>query len=68
MWGQDGVFLPALRLVRIIPTRVGTSPILIDADFSVEDHPHACGDKKIKAPSESGLVGSSPRVWGQGRL
>ena len=30
-----------------------------------KDHPHAYGDKKIKAPSASGLVGSSPRVWGQ---
>ena len=33
--------------------------------FAMEDHPHACGDKKnlyIKSRQEQG---SSPRVWGQ---
>ena len=32
------------------------------------DHPHAYGDKWNTSPSCEGLLGSSPRVWGQGRV
>ena len=49
----------------IIPTRVGTS---VGARFKIrhgQDHPHACGDKKIARLSDGVLKGSSPRVWGQ---
>ena len=45
--------------------RVGTSPILIDADFTVEDHPHACGDKRRGNEHNGCIRGSSPCVWGQ---
>ena len=31
----------------------------------IKDHPHAYGDKRTQAPIHSGLLGSSPRVWGQ---
>ena len=31
------------------------------------DHPHAYGDKNVPISSISTIVGSSPRVWGQGR-
>ena len=53
---------------RIIPTRVGTSrprPALLQG---VGDHPHACGDKAILGVNLTALIGSSPRVWGQGRV
>ena len=43
-------------------TRSGVS-LAVLAD---KDHPHACGDKKIKSPEQIGALGSSPRVWGQG--
>ena len=33
-----------------------------------EDHPHACGDKAILGVNLTALIGSSPRVWGQGRV
>ena len=29
----------------IIPTRVGTSVLVVLKIAAVEDHPHACGDK-----------------------
>ena len=31
-----------------------------------QDHPHACGDKKISVRQQLTFIGSSPRVWGQG--
>ncbi len=46
VWGQDLRRKVSSCKTGIIPMRVGTSPILIDADFTVEDHPHACGDKE----------------------
>ena len=33
--------------------------------FLCEDHPHACGDKKLNEVIASTNGGSSPRVWGQ---
>ena len=32
---------------RIIPTRVGTSRLIDLEKIADEDHPHACGDKKV---------------------
>ena len=65
MWGQvDGGDLETLRL-RIIPTRVGTSRTNYGYYLSVEDHPHACGDKLRAYLFLNPLIGSSPRVWGQ---
>ena len=34
---------------RIIPTRVGTSPVGAITSLAGKDHPHACGDKFISA-------------------
>ena len=65
VWGQADRYFRCCTRFRIIPTRVGTSLIYIDADFSVEDHPHACGDKFIVYTKIDNRVGSSPRVWGQ---
>ena len=33
-----------------------------------EDHPHAYGDKSIAYGALKILLGSSPRVWGQGQI
>ena len=33
----------------------------------MRDHPHACGDKQQKAHCWQRAIGSSPRVWGQGK-
>ena len=50
---------------RIIPTRMGTSDGIKLAANSVEDHPHAYGDKSFENPHRPAHSGSSPRVWGQ---
>ena len=51
--------------MRIIPTRVGTSLHAIVIHKVIEDHPHACGDKRSASSLSTLVRGSSPRVWGQ---
>ena len=66
VWGQDVIFVAFCYIIRIIPTRVGTS---CDSKGSINfsrDHPHACGDKVKTQRTRSAVAGSSPRVWGQG--
>ena len=67
VWGQEGDRKMAVLVMRIIPTRVGTSCIVYHDRFSLEDHPHACGDKDPETSYIGKIVGSSPRVWGQDR-
>ena len=50
---------------RIIPTRVGTRSKCLTHCMIQEDHPHACGDKRLPLSSSRKQSGSSPRVWGQ---
>ena len=65
MWGQ-GLYISTVSVFQgIIPTRVGTSIMTCDYRVDDEDHPHACGDKVWSANTIFGIVGSSPRVWGQ---
>ncbi len=45
MWGQVTTNVSVHTNVGIIPTRVGTSKILIVYAVVTRDHPHACGDK-----------------------
>ena len=65
VWGQDTVFTSYPNVIRIIPTRVGTSYSCFCTWSTIWDHPHACGDKAISMPFGFAVVGSSPRVWGQ---
>ena len=47
VWGQELFTFYNVTLVRIIPTRVGTSmPVLVSV-YGTKDHPHACGDKFV---------------------
>ena len=48
--------------------RVGTSDVNNGVIIYNKDHPHACGDKPLPSRISSGLVGSSPCVWGQDDL
>ena len=68
VWGQDGVRRATDRRRRIIPTRVGTRGIPTYKFTVLEDHPHACGDKAVRVVAYIIIVGSSPRVWGQGSV
>ena len=45
--------------------RVGTSLRRYQRDIATEDHPHACGDKKLTRQFDAAVRGSSPCVWGQ---
>ena len=65
MWGQGRSHLFNDITSRIIPTRVGTSLLVLCAEIFSKDHPHACGDKSFKAKLLTPTRGSSPRVWGQ---
>ena len=45
--------------------RVGTSGFIYADTDSIQDHPHACGDKRKKQVTANPCIGSSPCVWGQ---
>ena len=44
---------------------MGTSTAKDLFNASSRDHPHAYGDKELNLKWDFGLIGSSPRVWGQ---
>ena len=46
VWGQGLSALGFRLFLGIIPTRVGTSRVQIKSVLLLEDHPHACGDKR----------------------
>ena len=46
VWGQVTRYLHMLKDSGIIPTRVGTRRFARNWSERVEDHPHACGDKR----------------------
>ena len=65
VWGQEYRRGVKVTDKRIIPTRVGTRPLLRRSAQQARDHPHACGDKSSVHVSIIRSKGSSPRVWGQ---
>ena len=65
VWGQAVLNRDISDLVRIIPTRVGTSTVKFIFITNRQDHPHACGDKRETVMNGKQYDGSSPRVWGQ---
>ena len=68
VWGQVKVRTPLGRVLGIIPMRVGTSGVRSSAFWVVKDHPHACGDKGSLQCNTAKSLGSSPCVWGQGKI
>ena len=68
VWGQVDIISATLSPLRIIPMRVGTSDEPLHNDRQSEDHPHACGDKRLLIFRHSQYWGSSPCVWGQGLI
>ena len=65
VWGQASDVKNEQDPSRIIPTRMGTSPVLRCRMLNIGDHPHAYGDKVKILKISTGATGSSPRVWGQ---
>ena len=66
VWGQVFTNLEDGSVAGIIPTRMGTSPRQIQTSEFGADHPHAYGDKIAYILHACKVMGSSPRVWGQG--
>ena len=66
VWGQADFTKHRTTQRRIIPTRVGTRKKSTKQALKMQDHPHACGDKKGTPRQIHTSEGSSPRVWGQG--
>ena len=65
VWGQANPTNLKDIADRIIPTRVGTSLSPPRFPRTLQDHPHACGDKTRYPQQQAQQLGSSPRVWGQ---
>ena len=65
VWGQEVVIWICVQLIRIIPTRMGTSWSKMPKSIDLRDHPHAYGDKIKLILLQIKAIGSSPRVWGQ---
>ena len=65
VWGQGFLREFPQKNYRIIPTRVGTRQNFNFKFLHRKDHPHACGDKINTSSAGGGIIGSSPRVWGQ---
>ena len=65
VWGQDVEYVNNETSLRIIPMRVGTRFKSCISYSLRQDHPHACGDKRLSVSSYQGGKGSSPCVWGQ---
>ena len=65
VWGQVVIVEGCCTISRIIPMRVGTRHIVHIKINIRQDHPHACGDKRVQARSQTQAQGSSPCVWGQ---
>ena len=65
VWGQAAIHFITKKPGRIIPTRVGTREDNYYIKELIQDHPHACGDKIVRALRTAEFSGSSPRVWGQ---
>ena len=66
VWGQEQLAARQVAILRIIPTRMGTSKSFACRAVVKKDHPHAYGDKYTLRQSHRIPTGSSPRVWGQG--
>ncbi len=50
VWGQVHAIEDVRWSEGIIPTRVGTSMIILIKKLIAQDHPHACGDKMWNKP------------------
>ena len=68
VWGQEITYGQSSSNIRIIPTRMGTSSSRNNPTSVLPDHPHAYGDKFVNDIKDFHAVGSSPRVWGQGKF
>ena len=65
MWGKRAQELLAQAAFRTIPTHVGKTRTAAAQKPVTPDHPHACGENKLKMQGHRGSHGPSPRMWGK---
>ena len=64
VWGAPGFAHFHERVLRLIPTCVGSTIQSLCAQSTISAHPHVCGEH-LKSPLDDlSQTGSSPRVWG----
>ncbi len=64
-WGKQEVVSPPAAVVRAIPTRVGKTEQVTEADLSAAGHPHAGGENWRRRGLSLWRIGPSPRGWGK---
>ena len=64
VWGAPNTKPGVSNRERLIPTCVGSTPIIIRALDSLSAHPHVCGEHIPPVDNRLDGRGSSPRVWG----
>ena len=68
VWGARIIAVAKKHPSGLIPTGVGSTIELIFRTRCTGAHPHGCGEHIVCAVWVTGLVGSSPRVWGARRF
>ncbi len=68
LWGTAHPLHPVRFPPRFIPTPVGNGFQMKFCVHTPTVHPHACGERACLAAPPSSEDGSSPRLWGTGRL
>ena len=64
VWGARSLPPNLLRLVRLIPTCVGSTLTCTSGGAAPTAHPHVCGEHIGPVSPQRRVRGSSPRVWG----
>jgi len=65
VWGRHGRQPAQPDVLRLTPTRVGTTRRVNGGYLHLSAHPHACGDDWRSSAAWRSAAGSPPRVWGR---
>ncbi len=65
VWGELVKFMSAPVWSRTIPTCVGRTAPRPHPGNAQPDHPHVCGENRLRCDDVQPCVGPSPRVWGE---
>ena len=64
-WGEGHDDAPEIAAERNIPTRVGRRSGRSPSRSDRSEHPHAGGEKATTTTATTGMIGTSPRGWGE---
>ena len=68
VWGAPVRSLGCRSSSGLIPTCVGSTPLILITQFDIAAHPHVCGEHPNSHICPLVPSGSSPRVWGAHHL